>query len=183
MYSIKEMTSSFIFHYGIPLMNYVSDKIKLLYNSSIFYYKSINSALNSDILYFYEKNPTAYIGSFIDPHNINNGVITWKYSRSAMKFFQYSCLYKDVKHFPIISAYIALDGTSLFILDNFISEIVIERTNADYPTLQQVLEVWAYSTGIILDRTKAYTLCYLDTHLNEHTKNIYTENFTFPTKN
>ena len=177
------MIKSFMFHYGIPLMNYVNEKIQLLYNLSTFYYKSINAGIKSDVLYFFDKNPNAYIGSFIDVHNVNNGVITWKYSRSTRKFFQYSCFYKDVKHFPIISAYIALDGNTVITLDDFLCDIVIERTNADYPTLQQVLEIWTYTTGIVLDRTKSYTLCYTDTHLNEHIRNLFIEDFNFPVKN
>ena len=177
------MIRNFLFHYGvklIPILNWLKDT----WNSSIgrctYFYDSIVKSFHSDILYFYDKNPTAYIGSYIDIHNKNNGIIVWKYSRSAKKFFQYSCQYKDVKHFPIISASIVLNKENAYVLDEFISDILIERTNADYPSLQQVLEVWTYSTGVILDRTKSYMFVYLDNHLNEYTVNLFTGSLVFP---
>lgn len=172
-----------MFHYGIPLFNSVKQSLKNIYNNIYFYYTSILKAIKSDTLYFFEKNPSAYICSYIDVHNVNNGVAIWKYNIITKKFYQYSCLYKDVKYFPIITANIMLDDKVCFTLDEFFSDLMVERTNADYPSLQNVLEVWTYTTGIVLDRTKNYKLLYLDTNLSEYTKNIYTENFYFPVKN
>jgi len=174
--------NSLYFHYGvkfIPFLNYIKEKSKNLITYCSYLYNSIVSSFNSDIIYFFDKNPNAYIGSYINIHNSNNGVVVWKDSRSMKKFFQYSCEYKDIKYYPIITAFIALDEKTVYDLTDFFNELRIERTNADYPNLQQLLEVWTYTERIVLDRRKEYTIIYMDNHLNEFTKNLFTGTFEF----
>lgn len=173
------MVNSLYFHYGIPFFNYIKETSKNLISYTYYFYNSIVNSFHSDIVYFFDKNPNAYIGSYIDIHNSNNGVVVWKYSRSMKKFFQYSCEYKDIKYYPIITAYITLDGKTVYDLTEFFNELRIERTNADYPNLQQLLEVWTYTERIVLDRRKEYTILYMDNHLNEFTKNLFHGTFEF----
>ena len=169
-----------LFNYGIPFLNYIQETCKYFHIRFLFYYDSYQIGVKSDTIYFFDQNPTPYIDSFIDIHNNNNAVVLWKYSRSMKKFFQYSCEYKDVKHFPMISASITLDGETKFVLDEFFSDIVVERTNADFPSLQQMLEIWSYTEGIVLDRHKPYKFLYTDSHLNEYTVNLFSGSFVFP---
>jgi hypothetical protein len=89
-----------------------------------------------------------------------------------------------VKHLPIISAYseeVKEDGSKKHItyLDEFIQNTSIESSNVGFPTLQQFLEVWSYSSGIVLDRTKTYNIVYLNTNADEITVNCFKEDFDF----
>ena len=175
------MFQSLMFHYGIPFLNYITDTCNYIYDLCVFTYDSMIRGIYSDTLYFFEKNPNLYVGSFVDVDNRNNGVVVWKYSRFRRTFFQYNCMYKDVKHFPIISAYISFNNESVYTLDEFFNNLIIERTNNTYPTLQQVLEVWVFTEGVVLNRNKSYKFIYMDTHLNEFTLDLFTGEFVFTT--
>ena len=140
--------------------------------------------LSSDTIVFFHKNNTPYFLSYLDIHNKNTGIIIWKYNIYKKLFYQYNCLNKDVKSFPIISAYIEevkSNGVKEHItyLDDFFKDIRIETSNLKSPTLQQVLEVWSYSSGIVLDRTKIYNLVYLNTSADEITVNCFNDDFDF----
>jgi len=173
------MIRSFIFHYGIPFVNQCIEYVYNTYNIINYTINSIQNGFNSDVLIFYDKNPSAYISSYIDEHNTYNGTILWKYNRFHKKFFQYSCIHKDVKHFPIISATINLDDKVISDITYFFNDLSIESSNVGYPSIQHVIEAYTYNSGIVFDRTKDYRLIILDTHLNEHSKNIFTDDFTF----
>jgi hypothetical protein len=143
--------------------------------------------LSSDTIVFFQNNNTPYFLSYLDTHNKNTGIIIWKFNLYQNLFYQYNCSNKDVKHFPIISAYIEEvknDGVKEHItyLDDFFTNVTIEASNLNFPTLQQVLEVWSYSSGIVLDRTKVYNLVYLNTSADEITVNCFNDDFVFNVK-
>jgi hypothetical protein len=143
--------------------------------------------LSSDTIVFFQNNSTPYFLSYLDIHNKNNGVVIWKYNINKKLFYQYNCSNKDVKSFPIISAYIEEVKDHGFkehitYLDDFFKDIQIQASNLRLPTLQQVLEVWSYSNGIVLDRTKVYNLVYLNTSADEITVNCFNDDFDFNVK-
>jgi hypothetical protein len=169
-----------ILNYILPIISYI-DKIYHSQKNELYYlFDNLYKGYNSDLIVFFEDNPIPYIYSYITK---NHGIIVWKYSRLHNIFFNYNCLYKDYKKFPIISASIEEvknDNTKVEVacLDDFFYSLKIEKSNIGYPKLQQVLEVWSYNNGIIFDRQKTYLMKYLDDNLEEHTKNIFKDNFS-----
>lgn len=158
--------------YGIPIYNYVS---------SIFYRINFNiisilKGLHSDVIYFFKDNSAPYISSYINTEL--SAPIVWKYSRYTKTFFLYNCIEKDVKRFPILSASLKCNDILLH-LDDFLSEIKVESSNSTYPTVQHILELYAYTNGIVLDRTLPWTIIYMDLEANEHEKKAFTENWDF----
>ena len=170
--------------YGLSYFNYIIRTILYLKNYLSETLRQRYKQLSSDTIVFFQNNPTPYFSSYLDLHNKNNGVIVWKYNLNNKLFYQYNCIHKDVKHLPIISAYIEEvkeDGTKIHItyLYEFIQTTSIESSNVGFPTLQQFLEVWSYSSGIVLDRTKTYNIVYLNTNADEITVNCLKEDFDF----
>jgi hypothetical protein len=170
--------------YGLSYLSQIIHSIlfvkEYLYEALLIKYKQ----LSSDTIIFFHNNKTPYFLSYLDIHNKNTGIVIWKYSIYKKLFYQYNCLNKDVKSFPIISAYIEEvknNGVKEHVtyLDDFFKDIQIEQSNLSFPTLQQVLEVWSYSSGIVLDRTKVYNLVYLNTSANEIILNCFNDDFDF----
>ena len=64
-------------------------------------------------------------------------------------------------------------------LDDFLDTIHIEASNNNYPTLQQLLEVWTYTSGIVLDRTVKHNFVFFDNDVNEITLDLFNETFNF----
>jgi hypothetical protein len=162
-----------LIHFLINVKEYLNEALLIKYKQ-----------LSSDTIIFFHNNNTPYFLSYLDIHNKNTGIVIWKYSIYKKLFYQYNCLNKDVKSFPIISAYIEevkSNGIKEHItyLDDFFKDIRIEASNLKFPTLQQVLEVWSYSNGIVLDRTKFYNLVYLNTSADEITLNCFNDDFDF----
>jgi hypothetical protein len=162
-----------LIHFLINVKEYLNEALLIKYKQ-----------LSSDTIIFFHNNNTPYFLSYLDIHNKNTGIVIWKYSIYKKLFYQYNCLNKDVKSFPIISAYIEevkSNGIKEHItyLDDFFKDIRIEASNLKFPTLQQVLEVWSYSSGIVLDRTKFYNLVYLNTSADEITLNCFNDDFDF----
>jgi len=174
----------YFFNYGIPIITFISNTYSLLTKHYTYYYDNISRITDSNDLVFFHKNPSAYLSSFVNTHSTNSGVIVWKFNRLTNTFYQAISNDKTTKRFPVLSASLVCDDTKIN-LDDFIESLKIESVNYSYPTLQQVMEVWAYNSGIVLDRTKAWKISYLDTDVNEYTKCIFTEswNFTCFTKN
>ena len=171
------MSSYYIFHYGIPCIRSIS----ILLNNLYYVYQNIIKGYNSDIIVFYKNNPTPYLLSYVN--NSNNPVIVWKYNRYTHLFYSYNCFIKDYKKLPILSASIIDDNSNvLYNLDDFLDSIKVDASSCNYPSLQQIIDVWSYSTGIVLDRTKNYKLEYIDTNVNINSKNIFTEDFNFVKK-
>ena len=85
---------------------------------------------------------------------------------------------KNTKRLPVLSATLIYDNTTINI-DDFINSLKIESANYGYPSLQQVMEAWAYKSGIVFDRSKAWKINYLDTDVNEYTKCIFTDSWNF----
>ena len=173
------MIRTFIFHYGIPFVNKIINIIYTTYNIVNYSIDSIIKGFNSDVLVFYDKNPSAYIGSYIDTENSLNGTVLWKYTRFNKRFYQYRCTFHDTKHFPIVTATINLDNTVIFDMTEYFNDVSIESSNIGYPSLQHVMEAYSYTNGIVFDRTKDYRLVMLDTNITEHSKNIFTDDFSF----
>ena len=178
------MLNDFIFHYGIPFYNSVSDSINTLYNIAQFYYNNVKG-LNSSTLYFYENNSNVYYISSLDTHNNLNAVNVWKYDMYHKLFYNYSCSQKDTKYLPILTATITLHDKHIVDLTDFLSSIKVESSNVNYPSLQHILGAYEYTYGIILDRNLPYRFEMLDTELNTKVLNLFenTDIFTNISKN
>ena len=174
------MNSYIFFKYILPIVSYATHLYETQKNELYSLLDNLYKGYNSDIIVFYENNPIPYIYSFITK---SHGIIVWKYSRLNNIFYNYNCLHKDFKRFPIISATIEEvkdDNKNIEVacLDDFFNTLKVENSNISVPTLEQVLGVWSYNNGIIFDRTKTYLMKYLDDNLEEHIKNIFTDNFS-----
>jgi hypothetical protein len=163
----------YLFHYGMPVVTFFEKTYNYLYNELL-------DTLKMNVIYFYENNPTGYLEAFVKNTN-HNGTVVWKYNRSKKLFFQYNCINRDTKHFPILSATLQHENATIS-LDDFINDIHIEASNLGFPTLQQVLEVWIFSSGIVLDRTKPWKFNYMDSELNEFSIDPFKDSWNF-TKN
>ena len=162
-----------LIHFILRIKEYLNEQLSFRYKQ-----------LSSDTIVFFQNNNSPYFLSYLDIHNKNTGITLWKYNIYEKLFYQYNCSDKDVKHFPIISAYIEEvknDGVKEHItyLDDFFTHLRVEASNLNFPTLQQVLEVWSYSSGIVLDRTKVYNLVYLNTSADEITVSCFNDDFVF----
>ena len=173
------MYSYILFKYIVPIISYVSNLYESQKKELYSLFDNLYKGYNSDLIVFYDNNPIPYIYSFVTK---SHGLIVWKYSRYNNTFYNYICLHKDYKRFPIISATIEEvkdnnKNIEVACLDDFFNNLKIENSNLGFPTLQQILGVWSYNNGIIFDRNKTYLMKYLDDNLEEHTKNIFTDNF------
>ena len=166
----------YLFHYGMPIVSFIKDTYNSVTKTYAHYYDNILKIHDKNDLVFFHNNPSAYLSSFIDIHNTNSGVIVWKFDRYRNTFYQTVSRDKSTKRFPILSAILLCDNTKIS-LDEFFDSLKIESVNYSYPSLAQVVEVWAYSTKVVLDRSKEWKITYLDTNVNEFTKAIFTENW------
>uniref|UniRef100_A0A6C0D770 Uncharacterized protein n=1 Tax=viral metagenome TaxID=1070528 RepID=A0A6C0D770_9ZZZZ len=167
------MFKEFIFHYGIPSYNFVYESINNLYNIISFNVGNIIMGYNLNTLYFYENNPNVYLSSFINTSNNLNGTVIWKYNILKRTFYNYNCSYKDTNFLPILTATIKLHDKPVYDLTDFLINIKVESSNLNYPTLNYILGVFEYTTGIILSRNESYVLEYMDDKLNIKTVNLF----------
>lgn len=171
------MYYNFLFHYGIPCYNKIVEKYDTLCNTINYIKNTLYSAVQSDKIVFFAGNPHAYIASYVQCDK--SSVVVWKYSRYSKLFYMYNCAVKDRKRIPILSANLVLDGKEIYNLDSFIEEVRIDSSNVSYPTPNQFLEAWAYTSGYVLDRRENYILEYIDTDLNTYEINPLTDDFIF----
>ena len=174
--------NAFLFKYMLPVVSCIKQIYDTVINNSFYVINNLYKGYTSDILVIYDKIPTPYVYSFISS-NENNGIIVWKYSRYYNTFFNYNCSQKDVARYPIISANIEEikeDNSIKHIvcLDDFFNTLRIEKSNTYFPTLLQIIEVYAYNNGIVFDRSKNYLMRYLDDNLGEHTLYIFNQTFS-----
>jgi hypothetical protein len=157
--------------YSKLFINYVSELFS-------FSYKQVTA----NTLVFFDKNPTPYFSSFLDLKNNNNGVIVWKYDLNKKLFYQYDCYTKDTKKYPIMTAFLEISDDSskeTIYLDDFLNTIYIDTSNFSYPSLQQLMEVWSYTTGIVLNRNNKINFVYIDLNANEVSLDISKDDFSF----
>jgi hypothetical protein len=169
-----------IFHYGIPFYNLAYESISNFYNEIVFHCNNIVKGYNSNTLVFYENNPNPYISSFIDTKNKLNALTIWKYDIYYKTFYNYNCLHKDTKYLPILSGIVKLHDKPVIDITDFLTNIRVESSNVNYPSLQHILGAYEYTDGIVLNRSLPYVLEYLDGELNEKTVNLFS-NTTFST--
>jgi len=162
----------------MPIISFISNTYNFLTTNYTYYYDNLSKLTDSNDLVFFHNNPSAYLSSFIDIHSPNSGVIVWKFNRHTNTFYQTISCDKNTKRLPVLSATLIYDNTTINI-DDFINSLKIESANYGYPTLQQVMEAWAYKSGIVFDRSKAWKINYLDTDVNEYTKFIFTDSWNF----
>lgn len=174
------MLNYLLFNYVLPLLSFTKKSYLLATN----YYNTITKILNSNEIVFFENNSNAYLSSFINSLHTCSGVITWRFNIYNNVFYSYSCVYKDTKHFPILSASLICDSEKIN-LDDFFEELKVHTSNLGFPSVQQVMEVYTYKSGIVFDRTKPWKLNMLDTNVNEYTLDIFKDSwpFTENTKN
>lgn len=168
----------YLFHYGMPILSLVKDTYNCVTKVYNHYYDNILKISDNNDLIFFHNNPSAYLSSFIDIHSANSGVVVWKFNRYTSTFYQTISNDKSRKRFPVLSATLFCNDTKIN-LDDFIDSLKIESVNYSYPSLAQVIEVWAYSSRTVLDRSKDWKINYLDTNVNEFTKSIFTDDWEF----
>ena len=165
--------------YGAQILNTIIESVTVVKNYVSDLLTSGYKQATANTLVFFDNNPTPYFTSFIDLHHKYSGVIRWKYDMYNKVFYQYNCVLKDTKKYPIMTAYLEINKKDIMYLDDFINSIRIEASNLGYPTLQQLIEVWSYETGIVLDRNSNINFVYIDNEINEKSLNIYKEDFSF----
>ena len=171
--------------YGIQYINLCYDYFKI---SSNYLYELVVSTYkkaNANTLVFFDKNPTPYFSSFLDLENTNSAIVVWRYDLDKRLFYQYKCSVKDTKKYPIMTAFLEIyDSTSsskkeLIYLDDFLNSISVEASNFSLPSLQQLIEVWSYTSGTVLNRNKKINFTYIDFNVNEVSLDIFKEDFSF----
>ena len=169
--------------YGVRYLNHFIDSVKYTYSCITELCSTGYKQANANTLVFYHNNPTPYITSFIKMNDKNNGVILWKFDMNKNLFYQYDCYEKDSKKLPIMTAHIEIyqsnGNKDKIYLDDFIHSIRIEQSNQDFPTLQHIIEVYAYKNGIVFDRNKKHDFCYIDNNVNEIKLDLFKGIFPF----
>jgi hypothetical protein len=160
--------------YSKRCINYVSELISFTYKK-----------VNANTLVFFDKNPTPYLSSFLDLEDKNSAIVLWKFDLTKRLFYQYNCSIKDTKKYPIMTAFLEIydsDDSSkkdIIYLDDFLNSIHIEASNFSLPTLEQLIEVWSYTNGIVLNRNNTINFVYIDLNANEVSLDVFSENFSF----
>ena len=153
--------------YSKRCINYVSELLSFTYKKA-----------SSNTLVFFDKNPTPYFSSFLDLENKNSAIVVWKFDLTKRLFYQYNCSIKDTKKYPIMTAFLEIYNNSskkdTIYLDDFLNTIHIEASNFSLPTLQQLMEVWSYTNGIVLNRNNKINFVYIDLNANEVSLNVLT---------
>ena len=171
--------------YGIKYINLCYDYFILSSNFIFELLTSTYKKANANTLIFFDKNPTPYISSFLDLENKNSGVVVWRYDLHKKLFYQYKCSINDTKKYPIMTAFLEIydsDDSSkkeIIYLDDFISSICVEASKFSLPSLQQLIEVWSYTSGTVLNRNKKINFTYIDLNVNEVSLDIFKEDFSF----
>ena len=169
--------------YGAQYINLCIDYSKLCINyiSELLSFNYKKATANT--LVFFDKNPTPYFSSFLDLENKNNGVVLWKYDLTKRLFYQYNCSMKDTKKYPIMTGFLEIYSANskkvTIYLDDFLNTIHVEASNFSLPTLQQLMEVWSYTSGIVLNRNHNTRFVYIDLNANEVSLDVYREDFSF----
>lgn len=172
------MLNYYFVQYGVPLIIFFKNTYDSLSNECSYYYNVLSKVLNSNELVFFENNPNAYVSGFINTNSENSALVLWRYNFQTKVFNSYNCIHKDTKHFPILSACLVSDSKKIN-LDDFFEELKVETSNNGFPTLQQVMEVYTYTYGVVLDKTKSWKLNILDSSVNEHTLDIEKDSWPF----
>jgi hypothetical protein len=172
------MLKGFLFHYALPIIMYTKSVYDSLTYEFTYYYDTLKKSLTSNELIFFENNPNAYLRSHVNTVHKCSGLVTWTYNIYNNMFYSYNCAFKDTKHFPILSASLICDS-EIINLDNFFEETKIQASNPGFPTLQQVIEVYTYKTGIVFDRMRPWKLSILDSSVNEYMLNIFKDSWPF----
>lgn len=172
------MFNSIFFHYALPALTCAKDVYENILHEFTYYFNNIIKSINSNELIFFENNPNAYLGSHIKTGHTYSGLVIWRYNIYYNTFYSYDCAFKDTKHFPILSMSLQCESYSIN-LDDFIEELKVQASNPGFPTLQQVMEVYSYNSGIVFDRTKPWKLNMLDANVNEYTLDIFNDSWPF----
>lgn len=158
--------------YSKLCINYVSELISFSYKKA-----------TANTLVFFDKNPTPYFSSFLDLENKNSPIVVWRYDLTKKLFYQYNCSIKDTKKYPIMTAFLEIYKNSskkeIIYLDDFLNSIHIESSNFSLPTLQQLMEVWSYMNGTVLNRSNKISFVYIDLNANEVSLDVFKEDFSF----
>ena len=167
-----------LFHYALPVVTYTKKTYDSVMYEFSYYYNAFTKSLNSNELVFFENNPNAYLSSYVNTGHKYSGLVTWRFNLYNNVFYSYNCVLKDTKHFPILSASLICESEKIN-LDDFFEELKVQASNPGFPSLQQVIEVYTYKSGIIFDRTKPWKLNILDSYVNEFTYDIFKDNWCF----
>lgn len=174
------MLNSFLFYYGLPVYNKVSDYIHTIYTNIYETYENVLFGLNSDVLVFFKNDDHPYFENYF---NNTTDITTWKYNKYKNVFFNYNCLTKDTKRFPLLSASIGIKKETTFIklfdLDDFIDTVHIEASNFGYPNLTQFIYAYMYTNKIYINKSNDLYINYLDINANESMKKLFIEDFDF----
>ena len=172
------MFDSVFFHYALPVLMYAKEVYENIAYECTYYFNTIVKSLTSNELIFFEGNPNAYLSSYVKTGHTYSGLVVWRYNIYYNTFYSYECAFKDTKHFPILSMSLECESTKIN-LDDFIEELKVHASNPGFPTLQQVMEVYTYTSGIVFDRTKPWKLNILDTNVNDYTLDIFNDSWPF----
>lgn len=175
------MINHFLFYYGLPFYNKTRELIKNVYTYVNETYENILFGLNSNVIVFNKTDEQPYFQYYFNKGN--NDLTVWKYDRYNKLFYNYNCLAKDVKRFPLLSASIGtmIDSklVKLYDLDEFIDTIHIEASNIGYPSLNQFVYAYMYTNKVYLNKSNDLYINYLDTSVNEFTKKLFVEDSEF----
>jgi len=170
--------------YGARYLNYFIDSVKYTYSCITDLCSIGYKQANANTLVFFDYNSTPYLSSFIKMNSRHNGVIVWKFDLIRNLFYQYNCyIDNETKKLPIMTAHIEITqpngNIDKIYLDDFIHSIHIEPSNINFPTLQELMGVYAYKEGIVFDRNKKHVFCYIDNNVNEIKLDLFKESFSF----
>lgn len=172
------MLQYLLFHYALPVLTYTKKAYDSVVYDFTYYYNIFTRSLTSNELIFFENNSSAYLSSFVNSLHKCSGVIIWRFDIYNNVFYSYSCVRKDTKYFPILSASLICDSEKIN-LDDFFQELNVQTSNPGFPSIQQVIEVYTYKSGIVFDRMKPWKLNILDTNVNEYTLDIFKDSWPF----
>ena len=175
------MFNNLFFHYALPVLMYTKNLYDNIVYEFNYYYYTITKSLGSNDLVFFQANQNAYLSSYINVAHKCSGLVVWRYSIYYNTFYSYECAFKDTKHFPVLSMSLECESNKIN-LDDFIEELKVQASNPGFPTLQQVMEVYSYKSGIVFDRTKPWKLNILDANVNEYTLDIFNDSWPFIVK-
>ena len=171
-----------IYGYAAEYINLCIDYSKLSVNYVSELFSFTYKQLTANTLIFFDKNPTPYFSSFLDLENNHNGVVVWKYDLNKRLFYQYDCYTKDTKKYPMMTAFLEISDSSskeTIYLDDFLNTVRIDTCNFSYPSLQQLMEVWSYTTGIVLNRNNKINFVYIDLNAKEISLDVSQDDFSF----
>jgi hypothetical protein len=175
------MFNYYLFHYALPILSFANKTYNCIMNDVLYYYNTFTKSIQSNELIFFENNSNAYLSAYVNNLHKHSGLVVWRFDTYNNIFYSYNCALKDRKHFPILSASLLCESEKIN-CDDFFENLKVQASNPSFPTLQQVIEVYTYKSGIVFDRTKPWKLNILDTDVNEYTLDIFNDKWPF-TKN